>query len=84
MPENPFADQPIAWKPTPEVIEKAQLTRFMEQVNIGSFDELMRYSTDDVENFTADVLDFLGIDFDPTYDQLLDTSDGIEWSSARR
>ena len=80
MPENPFENQPIAWEPTSEVIERAQLTRFMKQINIETYDDLMKYSTEDVENFTADVLDFLGIDFEPTYEQLLDKSDGIEWS----
>ncbi|MDH3493261.1 MAG: AMP-binding protein [Acidobacteriota bacterium] len=78
--KNPFENQAIAWTPTPEVIERAQLTRFMKQVGVGTFDELMKYSTKDVEAFTAEVLKFLDIRFDPPYKKLLDTSEGIEWA----
>jgi acetyl-CoA synthetase len=72
--------QSIAWQPTPEVIEKAQLTRFMHQVGVKSWDELYQFSINDVEKYTAEVLKFLDIKFDPPYEKLLDTSEGIEWS----
>ncbi|MEZ5345891.1 MAG: AMP-binding protein [Pyrinomonadaceae bacterium] len=80
MNENAFDDQPIAWEPTPEVVEKAQLTKFMKQTGAGSWDELYARSIEDVEAFTAEVLKFLDIKFDPPYEKLLDTSEGIEWS----
>ena len=38
-----FEDQPIAWRPTPDVIERAQLTRFMKQVGVSTWDELYEY-----------------------------------------
>ncbi len=76
---NLLENQPIAWKPTAEVIERAQLTRFMKQVGVNSFDELYQYSIDDVERFTAEVLKFLDIKFNPAYEKLLDLSDGIEF-----
>lgn len=72
--------QPIAWTPTREVIEKSQLSRFMSQVGVANWDELYRFSTDNVENYTAEVLKFLDIKFDPPYEKLLDTSAGVEWS----
>lgn len=77
---NPFEGQPIAWKPDDGVVERARLTSFMKAVGVGSFDELMRYSTDDVGRFTADVIEFLGIEFDPPYEAILDVSKGVEWS----
>ena len=77
--QNLLEDQPIAWTPTPEVIERAQLTRFMKQVGVSTWDELYAYSINDVEMFTAEVLRFLDIKFDPPYEKLLDTSDGIEF-----
>lgn len=80
MNENAFDDQPIAWVPSQEVIEKAQLTKFMKQIGAGSWDELYARSIEDVEAFTAEVLKFLDIKFDPPYEKLLDSSDGIEWS----
>ncbi|NNE68669.1 MAG: AMP-binding protein [Pyrinomonadaceae bacterium] len=78
--QNPFENQSVAWNPTAEVIEHAQLTRFMKLVGVETFDELMDYSTKNVERFTNDVLQFLDIEFDPPFEKLLDTSDGIEWS----
>ncbi len=77
--QNLLEDQPIAWTPTPEVIERAQLTKFMRQVGVATWDELYAYSINDVEMFTAEVLRFLDIKFDPPYEKLLDTTDGIEF-----
>jgi acetyl-CoA synthetase len=76
---NLLENQPIAWTPSPDVIERAQLTRFMKQIGVNSFDELYQYSIDDVENFTAEVLKFLDVKFDPPYEKLLDLSDGVEF-----
>ncbi|MEQ1643973.1 MAG: AMP-binding protein [Pyrinomonadaceae bacterium] len=75
---NLLEDQPIAWTPTPEVIERAQLTKFMRQVGVSTWDELYAYSINDVEKFTAEVLKFLDIKFDLPYEKLLDTSNGVE------
>jgi acetyl-CoA synthetase len=73
---NTFEAQEIAWMPTPDVIERAQLTRFMRQINVSTFDELYKFSIENVEEFTAEVLKFLDIKFNPPYEKLLDTSDG--------
>ena len=84
---NLLEDQPIAWTPTPDVIERAQLTQFMKQVGVSTWDELYAYSINDVEKFTEEVLRFLDIKFDPPYEKLLDTSNGIEfpnWCDRRR
>ncbi len=78
---NLLEDQPVAWTPTQEVIERAQLTRFMKQVGVSTWDELYEFSIRDVEKFTEEVLKFLDIKFDPPYSRLLDTSDGIEFPS---
>ena len=84
--QNLLEDQPIAWTPTPEVIERAQLTKFMRQVGVSTWDELYAYSISDVEKFTEEVIKFLKIKFDPPYEKLLDTTDGIEfprWLAAK-
>ncbi len=75
---NLLEDQPIAWTPTPGVIERAQLTKFMKQVGVSTWDELYEFSIRDVERFTEEVLKFLDIKFDPPYENLLDTSNGVE------
>ncbi|MDQ6788176.1 MAG: AMP-binding protein, partial [Acidobacteriota bacterium] len=76
MNDNTFEHQPIAWTPTPDVMRRAQLTKFMKQVGISTFDELYRFSIENVEQFTAEVLKFLDIKFNPPYEKLLDLSDG--------
>ncbi len=78
--QNTFEHQPIAWTPSPDVIEKAQLTRFMRQTGARNFTEVYQQSIESPEDFTAEVLKFLDIKFDPPYQKLLDTSEGIEWS----
>ena len=76
---NLLEDQPIAWTPSPKVIERAQLTKFMRQVAVSTWDELYAFSIRDVGKFTEEVLKFLDIKFDPPYEKLLDTTDGIEF-----
>ena len=73
---NLLENQPIAWTPTEDVIERAQLTRFMKQVGVSTFDELYRFSINETEKFTSEVLKFLDIKFNPPYEKLLDISDG--------
>ena len=79
MNDNTFEDQPIAWTPTPDVVERARLTEFMRQVGVSTWDELYEFSIRDVERFTEEVLKFLDIRFDPPYTKLLDTTNGIEF-----
>ncbi len=76
---NLLEHQPIAWTPTEEIMECAQLTRFMKQIGVSDFDALYRYSIEDVEKFTGEVLRFLDIKFNPPYKKLLDLSGGIEF-----
>jgi acetyl-CoA synthetase len=76
---NLLEDQPIAWTPTPDVIERSQLTKFMRQVGVSTWNELYAYSINDVEKFTEEVLKFVDIKFDPPYEKLLDTSNGVEF-----
>ncbi len=76
---NLLEDQPIAWTPTPDVIERAQLTRFMKQVGVSTWDELYEFSIRNVERFTEEVLRFLDIKFDPPYEKLMDVSEGVEF-----
>ncbi|HEY2846192.1 MAG TPA: AMP-binding protein [Pyrinomonadaceae bacterium] len=73
-----FEDQPIAWTPSEEVIERSRLMAFMRQIGVSTWDELYAHSISDVEMFTAKVLQFLDIRFDPPYNKLLDVSQGIE------
>jgi acetyl-CoA synthetase len=77
--QNLLENQPIAWTPTEDMIERAQLTKFMRQIGVSDFDALYKYSIENVEQFTSEVLKFLDIKFDPPYEKLLDLSNGVEF-----
>ncbi len=72
-------DDAIAWRPTDEVIARAQLTRFISFCGLKTFDELYRRSVADIEWFTEQVLRFLDIQFDKPYDRIVDLSRGVQW-----
>ena len=67
---------PIAWRPTPEYIDRSRLVAFMRTHGLDSLDELMRRSTNDLEWFWRAVMDDLGIEFYEPYARVLDLSAG--------
>ncbi len=79
MPDSFEFGGDIVWEPTPDYIERANLTRFMRQHGIQDFDELMQRSTEDVAWFTDAVLKFLDIQFYEPYSQVVDLTDGIQF-----
>jgi len=44
-----MTDSDIIWRPSPEVIERARLTKFMRAHGLVSLDALQRRSVDDPE-----------------------------------
>ena len=71
----------IVWSPTPEVMERANVTRFMRANGIATEEELIRRSTGDVEWFWDAVVRDLDIPFFEPYASVLDVSGGIEWAT---
>jgi acetyl-CoA synthetase len=69
----------IVWRPSPEIMAQSRLKQFMDQYELTSFDELLKYSTSDLEWFWDAVLKFLDIQFYKPYSQVVDLSRGIEW-----
>jgi acetyl-CoA synthetase len=67
----------IAWRPTPDYIERSRLTAFMKRHGLRDYAELMERSTTDLEWFWRAVLDDLGIEFYEPYRKVLDTSRGM-------
>ena len=57
----------IAWRPTPEYIERSRLTAFMRKHGVRDYAELMQRSTTDLDWFWRAVLDDLGIEFYEPY-----------------
>lgn len=70
----------VAWRPPPDALERTNVGRFLTAQGMGGFDELVQRSIAEPEWFWPAVIDFLGIPFAAPFDQVLDTSDGIEWA----
>src|SRR5437764_4172172 len=70
----------IVWSPSADYVERANVTRFMGTHGIGSYEELVKRSQDDIEWFWDAVVRDLGIEFSTPYERVLDSSKGIEWT----
>jgi acetyl-CoA synthetase len=70
----------FVWTPTPEQVERANVTRLIRRLGCADFHELQRLSVQDPERFWPEVVDDLGIEFSTPWERVLDTSRGIEWA----
>lgn len=70
----------FVWHPTPELIAQSNLQRFIDKHQLGSYDELMRRSTNDIAWFWDTVLRDLDIQFFRPYSQIVDLSEGKPWA----
>jgi acetyl-CoA synthetase len=73
--------QDVVWSPSPEYIERANVTRFMRAHGIATYEELVARSVGDISWFWDAVVRDLGISFLTPYEQVLDTSRGVEWAT---
>ena len=62
----------VAWRPTPEYVENANVTRFMRKHGIDSIDEFRRRSIEESEWFWDAVVEDMGIEFTTPYERVLD------------
>jgi acetyl-CoA synthetase len=70
----------FVWHPAPELIEQANVTRFMRHHGISDVDALLQRSIDDQEWFWEAVVEDLGIRFETPFTAVRDTSSGIPWT----
>jgi acetyl-CoA synthetase len=71
----------VVWTPSPDYVERANVTRFMRAHGIETYDDLIARSTDDIEWFWDAVVRDLGIAFYEHYRRVLDRSRGPEWTT---
>ncbi len=71
----------IAWEPDAATAAATNTARFMVEHGIVSYEDLVSRSTADPEWFWAAVVDFLGIEFDPPFHTVRDTSRGHPWAT---
>lgn len=71
----------LAWEPTPDYVENANVTRLMRVHGIDSISELRRRSVEDIAWYWDAAVKDLGIDFSTPYERVLDSSRGIPWTT---
>src|ERR671928_1826210 len=49
------------WTPPPEMVERAVMTRFMREHGFETYDELWRWSVEDLEGFWSAIWDFFDV-----------------------
>lgn len=67
-----MSENPILWSPSQERIEASAMYRFMTAQGFNSFDDLHRWSIDNVEAFWLALCDFCNIDFTKPAEKVLD------------
>ena len=73
----PFSGN-IVWEPSPEYVERSHLKSFMNRYELDSYQDLIKRSTSDVAWFTRSVLEYLDIQFQQPYSQVVDLSQGLQ------
>jgi acetyl-CoA synthetase len=68
------------WRPGPEVIERANVTRLARRLGADGYDDLLQRSVADLETFWATVVEDLDLPFLSPFERVLDESDGPEWA----
>ena len=70
----------LAWQPTPEYAERANVTRLMQMTGMGSIGELRRRSVEDIGWYWDAVVKDLQLEFATPYEHVVDVSDGVPWA----
>jgi acetyl-CoA synthetase len=70
-----------AWQPTPEVKERANVTRLMRRHGIADIDVMRARSVEDVDRYWESVIEDLGLPFARPYSAVRDPSRGVEWTT---
>ncbi len=68
------------WQPDQEFIESTNVYRFMQRLGIGTWQEFIHFSQENIEEFWDEMVQELGIEWFQPYRQVLDTTRGVEWS----
>ena len=74
----------LMWEPPAEIVERALMTRYLRDRGHESYDELWRWSVEDLEGFWASIWDFFGVA--GSYDRVLGSTEmpGAEWFPGAR
>ncbi|HWX09397.1 MAG TPA: AMP-binding protein, partial [Gaiellaceae bacterium] len=69
------------WRPSAELVERANVTRLARTLGAGDYHALHRISVEEPERFWPAVVADLGIEFSRPWDAVVDASRGPEWAT---
>jgi acetyl-CoA synthetase len=70
----------VVWAPTPSQVESANLTRLARRLGVERYHDLHRISVEEPDRFWPAVVEDLALEFSEPWQDVLDTSAGIEWA----
>ena len=68
------------WKPTREAVEKTNVYRFMQRLGVASLPDFLHFSQQKLEVFWEEMLNEIGVEWFQDYQQVVDTTRGVEWA----
>jgi acetyl-CoA synthetase len=68
------------WEPAPEFIEQTNVWRFMRRLGFADRDGFLRFSRENPERFWDEMMREMRVEWFHPYRQVLDPSDGPEWT----
>jgi len=71
----------VMWEPSPEVIARSRLRRFMDHHGIETFADLLKRADEDIEWFWDAAIKDIDIAFYRHYDKVVDMSHGKPWAT---
>jgi acetyl-CoA synthetase len=69
------------WEPSPEVLERANIVRFMRRNGFDDYREFQQRSQDDPEWFWPAAIEDMDLDFREPWSEVVDLSRGPEWAT---
>jgi acetyl-CoA synthetase len=69
------------WQPSPELVERANVTRLQRRLGAENYHELHRISVEEPDRFWPALIDDLGIEFSQPWTSVIDESRGPEWAT---
>jgi acetyl-CoA synthetase len=71
----------FVWEPSPERVERANVTRLARRLGAAGYHELHRISVEEPDRFWPAAIEDMGIEFSRRWDAVVDLSRGPEWAT---
>ncbi|MBD0290264.1 MAG: AMP-binding protein [Thermoleophilia bacterium] len=75
------AGSEVVWRPSREVLERANVVRLLRRHGIPDYGELVRRSQEDPEWFWPAAIEDMGLEFSTPWERVCDVSRGPEWAT---